>query len=460
MIQLFKALEQSSSHSYDESNLSKKIPNLSVRKNELFETILSSLAERENSNPVVVMFEKLRWAAMLHYRKLFPEAISILNEVEELANRENQLYIKGVILQYKTMFANSGLYKNNSIDFEQMGVTMVVNARSILLITQIYQHYLEISKLTKNTNLLRSYEQQQSVKKFLQSDLYTTDLSALPLSAQSFLHLSRSFVYKVLGQFEESFDAASKCWNIMNTADSDYSTRRPQEYLIGYIAFLAAALEAKSFESSKKWLPLFKHWLDEKYSNNLITTSRYYALYFSHHYLLKKAKLRISLLQEVEDFYLLHKKLLDAIVKRGLEYLLAVSYFDRKDFSKAWTYCQFILNEKSTGPRKELYEAARLIYLLILFEMKKFVELSSQCETLSGFIRKKPKVEYLLEECFTRNFKKVSSEDLTRSQVKDVLNNLKKDLKKLSKEGNLCVKHLLHLYDFEGWVKMKLQDFA
>ncbi len=219
-------------------------------------------------------------------------------------------------------------------------------------------------------------------------------------------------------------------------------------------------MKQRDLKAVKKWLPLFKHWLDEKYLNNLITTSRYYVLYLSHHYLLKKGKLKISLLQEVEDFYLLHKKLFDAIVKRGLEYLLAVSYFDRKDFSKAWTYCQLILNEKSTGPRKELYEAARLIYLLILFEMKKFVELSSQCETLNGFIRKKPKVEYLLEECFTRNFKKVSSEDLTRSQVKDVLNNLKKDLKKLSKEGNLCVKHLLHLYDFEGWVKMKLQDFA
>ncbi len=202
LMQLFKAMEHMPLENYDEKKLGQKIPNLSVRKNELYETILTSLANRETENQAIVMLGKLRWAGMLHYRKLFPEALSVLSEVEDWAREQNQLYIEGVILQYKAFFANTGLYKNHNINFSGIGDSMVRNAQKILHITEIYRQYVEVAKITRISFLLRSAEEVQRVNDLLQSPVYEKDLSDLPVSSRCFMHLSRYYLYKLKGEYE------------------------------------------------------------------------------------------------------------------------------------------------------------------------------------------------------------------------------------------------------------------
>lgn len=458
LLQLFKAMEQIPADNYDEKKLMQKIPNLSVRKNELYETILTSLANRETENQAIVMLGKLRWAGMLHYRKLFPEALSVLTEVEDWAREQNQLYIEGVILQYKTFFANTGLYKNHNINFSTIGASMVRNAQKILHITEIYSQYVEVAKITRLSFLLRSNADVKRVNDLLQSPVYEKDLSDLPVSSKCFMHLSRYYLYKLNGDYENAFVEAGNCWKLMQEGIVNFSKRRPQEYLIAFVAYLAACIDCNRLAECKKWLPeLKKLWLIN-YNGNAVVGGKYYTLFLASKYLEGRSRMMPSVVDEVQQFYSKHQAILDEGGEgRGLKFLMMLSYFEQRDFLTAWDYCRLILNSSASAPRKELYDCTRLIFLLILFESRKFDELEYQCKQLIGFIRKKNRKDYLLERTLIKHFSKIHGKTNLRKEKRDMLVNLSKDLKALSSGGNHCVLQLLHYFDFAKWTNQKIK---
>ncbi|MEP7128014.1 MAG: hypothetical protein ABI729_04060 [Chitinophagales bacterium] len=461
LVQLFKLLESFSPDEYDERKLAAKIPNLSVRKNELYETILRSLADRETVNLAVVMLGKLRWAAMLHYRKLFPEAISLLTEVEEWAKSQNQPYIHGVILQYKTFFANTGLYKNHNINFSTIGDSMVVNAQNILHTAEIYRQYVEVAKITRNSFLMRSNQEVHSIKELLESPVYNKDLTNLPVSSKGFLHLSLYYLYKLQADYEKAYAEAKQCWMLMNDASVDFSKRRPQEYLIAFIVYLAACIETKRLSESKKWLTEFrKLWLDN-YKGNVVVGGKYYSLFLAYHYLEARDKVKTGIIKEVQEFYDKYQATLDEGGEgRALNYLLMLLFFARGDFLAAWDYCRVILNSSASAPRKELFDLTRILFLLVLFESRKFEELEYQCRQLNGFIRKRNTKEYLLEKTVIKHFQKINSDAALEKSMRTLLVNLSTDLEKLSASDNLCVKQFFHSFDFVSWVNQKIKNTA
>lgn len=456
LMQLFKAMEHMPQENYDEKKLGQKIPNLSVRKNELYETILTSLANRETENQAIVMLGKLRWAGMLHYRKLFPEALSVLSEVEDWAREQNQLYIEGVILQYKAFFANTGLYKNHNINFSGIGDSMVRNAQKILHITEIYRQYVEVAKITRISFLLRSAEEVQRVNDLLQSPVYEKDLSDLPVSSRCFMHLSRYYLYKLKGEYEQAFSAAENCWKLMQDGTVNFSKRRPQEYLIGFVAYLAACLDSKRLDECKKWLPeMRKLWLNN-YHGHAVVGGKYYSLWLACHYLDAKKHYMVAVTDEVMQFHAKHEAILEEGGEgRGLKYLLMLSYFQQKDLINAWDYCRMILNSSATASRRELYDCTRLVFLFILFESGKFDELEYQCRQLTGFIRKKNRKEYLLERILLKHLTGIHGKANLRKERRTMMINLSKDLQSLSIGENHCAKQLLHCFDFINYAREK-----
>lgn len=459
LIRLFKGLEQLTPENYDEKEQKLNIPNLSVRKIELYETILRSLADRETKNQAVVMLGKLRWAGMLHYRNLFPQALLILNEVAEWAKSENQLYIHGVILQYKSLFANYHLNKKNTVDFSSIGLNMVSNAKKILQISAIYQQHVEIATIIHNSYLLRTATDFTKSKSMFQSFDLQQDISTLPLSSQCFFQLSSYYLHKLHASYESAYKAAYQCMHLMHESPVvNFPKRRPQEYLLGMTAFLNACLHAGKLEIFKKWIPVYKTFWIEKQDGNENIGANYYSLCLAQDYLSGRHKAGNALANEAQQFLTNHKSILESNGEgRILRYWLMLTFFSTKDFSKAWDYCQQILNSNSAAPRRELYDVTRLLFLLILFETGEFEELHQYCQQLHGFIRKKEKKEYLLESTLVRHFKKFGGNTPLFKYQQEVMRNLNKDLKAHLTEDNLCVKQLLHYFDFEKWVKSKMK---
>jgi hypothetical protein len=452
LIRLFHLVESSSPENYDEKEIAQSIPNLSIRKKELFESILSSLADRESRLLYVVMFGKIRSAAMLHYRKMFPETFALLTEVEQWALQENQPYLRGVILQYKTLFANIGIQRNIQVDFDSLGKEMIENAKSILQGAEIFYQYLEISKISLQSFLLRSPEQIAAIKLLSGSAVNSTDLKIHNLTAQSYFYISQMLIYKVQADFEAAFTAAENCWTLMNRV-ADFSTRRPQEYLTGYISFVNSCVDVKDWSRCKKIMPAFEKWIEARYPENWFVKGKYFYLRLKYHYYRDTIKMDKTLLEESENLYLRKKELFDSETRRGFEYLLSVAFLDLNDLSKAWDYCQTVINAKTNAPRRELSEADRLIFLLILLESKKYPELRHQCMQLQKFISTKEKQEYLFDYTLTKHLKNIDG----RKHAAEKLVGLRNDLLLISKKKDSNTRHFLHLYDFIGWTERKIE---
>ena len=450
LIKLFKAINQSSAETYDEKKLARKIPNLPVRKRELFESILNNLAEREQRSILVIMLGKIRLAAMLHYRKFFPEALALLEEVEEWTKKDSQPYLRGVILQYRSFFAGTDLNKNIELDFENLGNEMYKNAQSILQVTEVFQHYLQIARQTYQTFLFRRDDDIYKLKSLLRAPFLKINISLYALSSQCFFHLYRALLYKLSGDFKSALASTELCWEMMNIPEADFAHRRPQEYFTCFVNYVNACIDANDWTKSKKSITALKKYLDEP--NSTFSDGKYYCLNLKYQYCYNRARLRPTIIDEAENYYLQNKNSLQAEDKRYLEYYLLVAYLDQHQFLKAWDYCQSIINAKSSVPRKEFFDAARLLFLLILFEMKKHDELELQCEKVSRYVQQKSNCSYDLEKALIRHFRKITNGSPEASSLR----NLQNEIKILSRKNNLPVKQMLHLYDFAGWVKRKL----
>jgi hypothetical protein len=452
LVRLFRLVEQSSPENYDEKEIAQTIPNLSIRKKELFESILSSLADREGRLSYVVMFGKIRSAAILHYRKMFPETFALLTEVEEWALQENQPYLRGVILQYKTLFANIGIQRNIQVDFDSLGKEMIDNAKTILQGAEIFHQYLQISKISLQSYLLRSPEQMAAITQLSKSAVNSTDIKIHNLTAQSYFYISRMLIHRVKADFQAAFTDAETCWMLMNKV-ADFSMRRPQEYLTGYISFVNSCVDVKDWGRCKKLMPPFEKWIEARYAENWFVKGKCFYIRLKYHYYRDTVKMDKALLEESENLYLRKKELFDAETRRGFEYLLSVAFLDLNDLSKAWDYSQTVINAKTNAPRRELSEADRLIFLLILLESKKYPELRHQCMQLQKFISKKRKQEYLFDFTITKHLKNIDG----RHHAAEKINSLRNDLQLISKKKDTNINHFLQLYDFVGWTDRKIK---
>ncbi|HUM46543.1 MAG TPA: hypothetical protein PLD84_06430, partial [Chitinophagales bacterium] len=225
-----------------------------------------------------------------------------------------------------------------------------------------------------------------------------------------------------------------------------------------FIAYIAASLDAQKLSACKNWLPeLKKLWL-EKYDGYAVIGGRYYCLLLAYQYLESGPSIKSTVVKEVEDFLIKQESILEEGGEaRAIKYLLVVVFFSRRDFSRAWDYCQSILNSSATAPRKELFDATRLLFLLVLVESKKLEELEYYCRQLEGFVRKKEKKEYLLERTLVKHFKQLSNPLLSSKEQQVILGDLNSALKKIETMNNLCAKQLTHYFDFRGWVQERME---
>lgn len=126
-------------------------------------------------------------------------------------------------------------------------------------------------------------------------------------------------------------------------------------------------------------------------------------------------------------------------------------YFGANNYEKALQYLHEWLNMPRNIERQDLQSLARVLNLIIHFEMKNDILLESLLRSTERFLRKRN--VYRFEKLMVQ-FIKNSRKMLHKSEIKQGLQNLQAELKQLMQLPEEA--QLIKMFDFESWLESKL----
>jgi tetratricopeptide (TPR) repeat protein len=135
-------------------------------------------------------------------------------------------------------------------------------------------------------------------------------------------------------------------------------------------------------------------------------------------------------------------------------YNISRAYFSSGDYKKALKYINFVLNDSISGLREDVFNFARLINLVIHYELGNYDLLDYTIKSTKRFVTKNQR-NYQFETVFLRDFKKLlkikNSDDLHKKYVdfKDELTEVLKD-----PYEQTATKY----FDFMSWLDSKIEN--
>lgn len=126
-------------------------------------------------------------------------------------------------------------------------------------------------------------------------------------------------------------------------------------------------------------------------------------------------------------------------------------YFGVNDYEKALHYLNEWLNMPRNIERQDLQSLARVLNLIIHFEMKNDILLESLLRSTQRFLRKRSVYQF---EKLMVQFIKDSRKMFLKDEIKKALQNLQSELKRLLMLPEEA--QLIKMFDFESWLESKL----
>jgi len=378
-IQLFVILDKMKV--YDETLIFNKIKRLNKLqltnlKRHLYSQILKSLRMiHSQKHPEIEIREQLDYAQILYDRGLFIQSLRLLERIKPLTTVTNQHILYLEILEFEKLIearhiTRSRKVKNKMENLIQESTKVNQTASQMSLLSNLM---LKIQGFYINFGFVKNDKDVILIKDYFQSNLPNYSISELNFSSQINLNLSYLWYHYILLEFDLCADYGIRCIRLF---DSEPVMIEKDPDL--YMRMLHYTLTSLYYKEDKIQFNEFYKKLDAFYKrkhNGFNTTSK--LLYYSYGL---NAKMNYSLLHH--DFQ--KCLLLIPEIKKEIEkfddyvdphrhiiyyYKIAWIYFIQDKLSFALDYITKIVRDKNNYLRDDLYLYARLMQLLIHFEL-------------------------------------------------------------------------------------------
>lgn len=161
----------------------------------------------------------------------------------------------------------------------------------------------------------------------------------------------------------------------------------------------------------------------------------------------------LFVIKSITGFMKEHGELISDIYKQLFYYQIASVCFMMQNYSDALKWTNEIINGKFTGGREDITSYARLLNMLIHFELNNYYVLRYAVESYRRFLKKK-RVPFDFEKVLLKFFSKTSTQP--KSKHNELIKKLKSEL--FAKTPGNQRKSVLDYLDFEKWLDEKLQN--
>ncbi len=457
-LQLFDAIDRQVT--YDEAAIKEQIyatmtfetRKFSELKNYLYELILKSLQSYDEQSSVDFKLKNmLANVRVLAKRSFYSECKEILEKAQKIAEEYEQFLVILEIIAWQKRIA----YAESDISFLDAELQNMNEAEALAIQhfekeLSYWNIYFNLLIRSKKEATLRSEEKKQWLNDFFEATLLLPNLTLPTFQSNILYHRSYGYYYFSIGDFQAFYERNKRLIELLENRPkmlredpSHYiSVINNQIFACGMLRFyqeVDANLEKLKRVKAQTVDDQFKIFT-QYYLNKLVLCTESGTFQTGKLIILEREQARLHFQKELfnENFYLLY----------------AYIYFGLKDYETASFWLNKLLDMPKTIVRQDLQSVARVINLIVHFEIGNHLLLESLLRSTYRYLRKQDRF-YEFESQLLKFIRK--SKDLhTKRDLKAAYANLKLEFELLSEK--VTEKAIFRYFNFMAWIDSKINE--
>ncbi len=450
---------------YDEDKLFKHFKNktflnqFSTTKNRLYQLILKSLDLFHSSHSTEAQLNaNIHSADILFNKGLYKQAEKLYKQAEKLAEKH---HLNTILLNIKQ--------KTKKLYEKEMYIGLTEKS-----ISDLYFNEQQICNNIDTYNLLwkckstlfvkinqignvRTQSEKNELEQIIMS-IQSINIKNKPVQTQYLFNHIFSTYYFTIYNYKQSYFylklnlqlIEKEIYFLKQNFNSYFSVLTNLIYVCTQLKYFD---EAKQLLNQLKTLPQSKHYksttdIDVKYLSSKYSLELFLNIEQNN---FQKAEVLIS---DIKKFYLNYDDKINGIRKAYLDFKIATVYLSQNNFKEALKWINLIINDKALDKRQDIYSFAKMIHLIIHYELKNYQYLTYALTTTKRYLKDKKRI-YKFEEIFLKVITKISNKAFNQFDLEEILKPFLSDIEQL-KQNNF-EKTAFEYFDFYTWIKGKVQ---
>lgn len=426
-IELFNILDKS--EVYDEKLILKsgsiqKIQ-LSNLKSYLYKQILVSIRLNIPSQNIRYQLrEQIDFATILYNKGLYKQSLKILDKTKLQAIENDEKYMAFEIVEFEKLIESQ--YITRSI--QGRADELVIQAKELNYRNTISSKLSNLSLQLYGIMLKTGYVKNDQEYKYI-DDYFIKHTSQLDENKFGFrerywfynANLWRSFLVQ---DFLASYKYAYK-WVTLFYDNPNMIFQNPVFFLKGNNYFLESLFMLKYKTKFKKHLLQLEHTIEDTrfpVNDNIASLSFLYLYNNKLNYYILEGKFSEGedIIPIIIEKIKIHNDLLDEHHEMMFFYKIACIYFGSDKYNEAIFYLEKIINNKNLSMREDLMCFARLLYLIVHYELGKDFHLETQIKNTYKFLLKMNDLHEVQKEIirFMKNLNSIYPSDIKKEFIK------------------------------------------
>ncbi len=463
-MKLFDEIE--SQGEYDEAEIKKKfakenfINHLPSEKNHLYNLILKSLRGfYSDKSAAAILQEQLRNIELLFNKALYKECSKIIKKSKKIAYDNEKFYFLLDLIDWeKTLIEEEYLRGNFDKDLNKLVKEESECVEKLRNLAEYQMLYSKINYVFRKGGYARNDEEQAIVDEIANYHLIIGKNTALSTKAATACYYIKGLCASTERNIDDSYVNFKKVIKIMEE-NPLIMKELPKRYVKAINNLMFAYMDYGRWDECFAMIDKLKNLKDKPGFESLDVQLKLFT--FPHN-----AELLACINRA--DFGKAQNKVIPAILS-GIEfydgkinneevmlfyYNISRAYFGVEDYKSALKYINLVLNDSESGLREDVYAFARLVNLVIHYELGNYDLLDYTIKSTKRFVTKSQK-NYKFETVFLKDFKKLIK-NKNAADMKILYGEIKNNLQEVLKDP--YEQAASEYFDFISWLDSKIEN--
>jgi len=452
-----------SQQTYDEEKLKTHFKNerfikhLPSEKNYLYKLILKSLRQFYGEQSASsILTQEIKNIEILYNKALHKEATKVLRRAKKIAHENEEFYFLTELIAWEKVLIEES-YESGEFDID---LNLIIQEESDIIeklrnLAEYHILYSRINAVFRSDGFTKNKEQRKMVDEIANHHLIKGKNTALSIRAASICYYIKGLCAITNRDFKTSYIRFNRVRQILDE-NPKLKIDLAQRYVLTLFHLMQSYLNKKNFKMAQQTIEEIKALKGKKGFNSIYMTLKINNILLTHQMNLYNLQGKFDKsLAVFEDGYEKNKDLIERSSKEAqIKFYFNASYtlFMASDYKNALYFINIILNDNEQQLRQDIYSFARILNLLLHFELTNYEYLEYSSNSAIRYLNK-IKRDHQIEKVFIKQIKKIAK-TATQLEAIPIYEETLQQINLLLENENERV--ILDYIDIVSWLKSKI----
>lgn len=432
---------------------------LPSEKNHLYKLILKSLRQFYGEQSVSsVLKQELKNIEILYNKALFKECKKFLKRAKRIAHEHEKFYFLIELISWEKQLTEESYESGNfNVDLNKIIEEESEAIDKLRNLAEYHILYSRINAIFRSGGFTRNEAERSTVLEISDNHLIKGKNTALSTRAASICYYIKGLCAATNRDFSDSYTFFNRTKEILDN-NPKIKLDLGKRYILTLFHLTRCYIDERNFEMAQEMIGEIKSLHGKKGFNSLDLTLKITNISLIDQMNLYNLQGKF---EEALNVYNSHENEKTNIFEKSskeqqIKFLFNAAYtlFGSGEYKAALRLLNDILNDNEQKLRQDLYSFARILNLLIHFELENYEFLEYSSNAAIRYLNK-IKRDYDIETVFVKQMRKLAR-TATRLESIPIYEETLEQIRELLKDENERV--ILDYIDIESWLESKITD--